>query len=191
MFEFPQSNALATHIGYDVALTGDQKAAIKAEVENDPAGRGYAGQSTRIQLELFLTSYNSADPTIAPLVKRTGSVPSATLWNELNYLPTTTAGVSVLAALLVASVDPSSPLFGPAIVITKTLGGGMQAIDFDSPTAYARVKAFADGLVQAGVMTQSAANMILCGTSHPSRMDEILGTHGGIVTLAEFEDAIA
>lgn len=57
-----RDSLVRTFAGSYIALTDEQKKAIKSEIESDPAGRGYKDLSTGEQYRLFCSEYSMDNP---------------------------------------------------------------------------------------------------------------------------------
>ena len=189
MFLYPSPAQLASAVGADTPLNSTQVELVKAEMA-DPTGRGYANASgNAAKVGLLISPYTAAIGAAGtPNVPMTRTVASSDLYNQLVFAKDVSG--NPLAATLHVLSQGSTPLAGASALILGSIQS-MPSINFGESAVYGLIQEWTTAMVAGGVITQDTANTFLYDTQHPSRLDEILGTTGAVLTVTEFAAAIA
>ena len=182
MFTYPSPASLAGPVSQDVVLTTQQKALIKTEITTDPLAFGYAGMSASAKLQTFISPYALALPNSAPAVLRTGLMSTSDFYALMDSAPAVAGGSSALDVFIAATNTKSQWL--------KAWIGANQQLNFTAGKFVNALTQWLNNQVPANI-PQASVDLILRAAQHPSRLDEVLGLSGCVITSTEFAAAIA
>lgn len=176
--------ALAALCASDFQLTAGQAAFLRAEIANDPAGRGYAGKPVVEVLTLLSAPYEVPNPEPQGRAPR-GEWATDELANVLLQMPAPDGVGSMFTYLERAALNE-----GPLSVIAREFLASvrsLKALNLANPLVQAGLAAF----VQAGVLTQEQHEALTTVpdpswspyVAKPSRL-EALGFGAGAVATA-------
>ena len=175
-----------------VALTAPQLASLKTEYQTDPVARGYAGKTQLEVWKLLVRDYQIANPvTPQPIVPRTDVIKRDEFVKILNQKQAGTPVFMLLRAVTGAVTDPT---FRAAQQILW-LADCAESVDFNNGNEGKLLKDLKD----AGVITNNTYKSLTDVPdptwtpflNKPRRVDVVLGTVGGMLTMEEVAQVMA